>query len=462
MEVLIDRLVSTKSESRYLEWKLNPPIGPEVTLRAKYRMVKAVISFANTDGGFILFGVKSNGEWSGLDQADLKHVDPSKITEIVNGCVFPDIPYLNYAEFEYNNEVYAVLHVPPSPLMPHVTTKPIVEMKPNGFKSIILQKFAVYCRQGGKSDLASPSQHHKIIANRTDILKSELLNRIKEVPIPIPVAVRSKAAKGIGSTLKVARITDDLSAPAVRLTRSKDDASGIFLHEELYDGLFEEINIVLDANDLIAERRNDFLLDEKVYYRVYAERQNVAGEEKRVSLLLHTAIHEFYAPHLYWFTKVTPAVLAQILCESLGDVKHRFMYLVIRFATLLGQEISDWLYAGLERKWRRNNQKPEYFWAFQKIRNRTGVSDVRLLAAGTTQTATILLPDESTVKINELLREPDYAAKYLSEICFQIFKGEKKYKSLARELDIFAYGNQLISKSNDVAKAISDLNKQSK
>ena len=54
----------------------------------------------------------------------------------------------------------------------------------------------------------------------------------------------------------MARITDDPSAPAVRLTRSKDDSSGFFLHEELYDGLFEEINNVLDANDLIAEGRN--------------------------------------------------------------------------------------------------------------------------------------------------------------------------------------------------------------
>lgn len=70
-EVLIERLVSAKSENRYLEWKLTPPIGPKVTVRAKYRMVKAIISFANTDGGFVLFGVKPNGEWFGLEKADL-------------------------------------------------------------------------------------------------------------------------------------------------------------------------------------------------------------------------------------------------------------------------------------------------------------------------------------------------------------------------------------------------------
>ena len=455
-QVLIERLVSAKSENRYLEWKLCPPIGPKVTTRAKYRMVKSVVSFANTDGGFVLFGVKSDGQWLGLEKVDLEHVDPAHITELINGCVFPYIPTLNYAEFKYKRRTYAIIHVPPSPLMPHVTTKQIVEMKENNQKSIILQKYAVYCRQGAKSDLATPSQHHKIIANRTEVLRSELLARIKEVAIPIPLAVRSAAAKGISTTLKVARITDDPNAPAVRLTRSKDDASGVFLHEELYDGLFEGINNVLDANDLIAEGRNEFLLGEKVYYRIYAERQHVTGEGRRVSLLFQTATHQFYAPYLYWLAKMPPAEIARILLDSLQEEKHLYMHMVIRLATLLGQELSDWLFAELDRKWHRYRQKPHYFWTFQKIRNRSGVSDVLLLAARTTATASISLPDNNRVTVKELLSRPDQAAKYLSEVCVRIFKGDKEYKSLSRNLDILAYGTQIFSKSENVSNAIAN------
>jgi hypothetical protein len=374
----------------------------------------------------------------------------------VNGCVFPDIPNLNYAEFQYKQKIYAIIHVLPSPLMPHVTTKAIVETKPDGSKSIIIKKHSVYCRQGAKSDLATPSQHHKIISSRIEMLRNELLSRIKEVSIPIPLAVKSTTEKSIGTTLKVARITDDPTAPAIRLTRSKDDTSGTFLHEELYDGLFEEINNVLDANDLMAEGRNEFVLGEKVYYRIYAERQHVAGESRRVSLLFETAVNKLYAPNLYWLVKMPHAELAQILIHSLQEDKHLYMRMVIRLATLLGRKISDWFFSELEKKWRRYNQKPEYFWTFQKIRNRTGVSDVRLLAARTTASTAISLPDKNIVIVNDLLSRPDQAAKYLSEVCVSIFKGNKVYKSLSRNLDIFAYGNQILSKSEDVANVIAD------
>lgn len=378
----------------------------------------------------------------------------------MNGCVFPDIPNLNYREFRYKRKIYAVIHASPSPLMPHVTTKAIVDVKATGSKSTILQKHAVYCRQGAKSDLATPSQHHKIIANRTEMLRSELLARIKEVAIPVPVGVRSPGAQGIGTTLKVARITDDPNAPAVRLTRSKDDAAGVFLHEELYDGLFEEINNVLEANDLLAEGRNGFLLGEEVYYRIYAERQHVTGEGRMVPLLVQTAMHQFYAPCLYWLAKMPAGDLARILTDSLQENKYRYMHMVIRLATLFGQELSDWLFAKLERKWYRYRQKPQYFWTFQTIRNRTGVSDVRLLAARTTATAAISLPDKNRVIVRDLLNRPEQAAKYLSDVCVRVFKGAKEYKSVSRNLDILAYGNQISSKSEDVANAIGDLRRQ--
>jgi len=344
--------------------------------------------------------------------------------------------------------------------MPHVTTKAILDTQGVPSRRTFLHRYAVYCRQGAKSDLATPSQHHKIIANRTELLRSELLARIKEVAIAVPGAGRSPGAQGIGTTLKVARITDDPTAPAIRLTRSKDDASGVFLHEELYDGLFEEINNVLDANDLIAEGRNEFLLGEKVYYRIYAERQHVTGDDRRVAFLLQTGMHQFYAPCLYWVAKMSPAELAGILTDSLQEDKYRYMHMVIRLATLFGQELSDWFFAELERKWRRYRQKPQYFWTFHTIRNRTSVSDVRLLAARTTATAVISLPDKSRVTVRDLLNRPDQAAKYLSDVCVRIFKGEKEYKSVSRNLDILAYGNQIRSKSEDVANAIADSRRQ--
>src|SRR6266496_2838278 len=114
-ELVLARLRLETSESKFLEWKQTPPIGPAVSLRTKYRVVKAVISFANTDGGFVLFGVSAKGQWLGFSRAELQQTDAAALAELINGCVSPEITGLNYAELQHDKRLYPVLHVPPSP-----------------------------------------------------------------------------------------------------------------------------------------------------------------------------------------------------------------------------------------------------------------------------------------------------------------------------------------------------------
>ncbi len=449
MEQLVQRLKTATAESRYLEWKLDVPVSPSATVKAKYRFVKACISFANTEGGFVLLGVDQKGRWKGLTEVDLDHSDPAKLTELINGCIFPDIPNLNYGVFKFSKKNFAVVHVPPSQLVPHVTTKPI-EVGMGQSRRPILRKHAVYTRHGAKSDLATPSQYQKIIQIRTDQLRLKLLARIKEVPVPIPVVGKSKGGVG-GTTLTVARSTDDPSAPVVRLTRSKDDASGVFLHEELSDGIFDEINNLLEANELISKGREHFMLGEEVYYRICAKRQHVDADAVRLNLLTSTAMDRIYAPHLYWLTRCSPGYIAKILMDCLKDDRQRHMYQTVRLVTLLGPQLSDWLQDILEKKWKRFAQKPDYYWAFQKIRSR-GVSDSRLAALRTTSKASLNLPNGETVIVGDLLEAPDHASTLLSQACIVIFEGEKEFKSLARALDIISYGEQVASMNNDVVK----------
>jgi hypothetical protein len=92
---IAERLKLETAESRFLEWKTTPPIGSSVTLRTKYRVVKAAISFANTEGGFVLFGVEPKGKWLGFTEADLKESDPAALAELINGSVSPELLGLN-------------------------------------------------------------------------------------------------------------------------------------------------------------------------------------------------------------------------------------------------------------------------------------------------------------------------------------------------------------------------------
>ncbi len=246
--MVVDRLRAATAESRCLEWKASGLFGSGISVRTKYRAVKAAISFANADGGFLVFGVGPNGVWVGLSAAELAELDPAKVTELINGVVYPDLPVINFAQFSEEGKTFAVIHIPPSPFVPHATTKDISEIDTKGIRKVVLAKHTVYYRHGGKSDTATPLQLQRIVEKRTLHVRDELVRRVREVPIPV-VGQGHASAASVGTTVTVARLTDDPSAPAVRLTRAPGQSSGVLLHEELSDGLFEEINNVLDANN---------------------------------------------------------------------------------------------------------------------------------------------------------------------------------------------------------------------
>ena len=191
LDQLVARLRAATAEGRHLEWKRGGLFGPTVTTRTKYRAVKAAISFANADGGFVLFGVHPDGTWEGLTDDVLSHFDPAKVTELVNGVVFPEIPTINYAEFSESDRKLAVVHIPSSGLIPHVTTKTIVERESGAVKKTLIEKYAVYYRQGAKSAVATPLQHQRIVERHTNRLREELLRRIREVPVAVGTTGRA-------------------------------------------------------------------------------------------------------------------------------------------------------------------------------------------------------------------------------------------------------------------------------
>jgi hypothetical protein len=321
---LVQRLRRETKESLHLEWKLQLPLGPATTKRNKYRVVKAVLSFANWDGGFVLFGVGNDGVWRGLDEADLVHIDPAKLAELVNGCAFPDLPHLGYHEFRWRGKRFAVVHTPPSNRAPHVTTRDVYDQEPGRKHERLIQRFALYCRRGGQSDLATPAQHHELLSRKTDRVRDELVRRIREVPVPVlsgAVSTRGGGPMERG-VLVVRRAAEDSSAPAVRLTRGEQGTAGVLVHEELADGLFDEINNVLDANALLASGEERFVFGEPVYYRVYAERQHVISTGAHPPLLARTGLCAFYAPHLFWLLHLNDAAIARLLADTLAHRVH--------------------------------------------------------------------------------------------------------------------------------------------
>ncbi len=371
----------------------------------------------------------------------MAELDPAKVTELINGVVFPDLPVINYAQFSHARKSFAVVHIPPSPLIPHATTRDVTEVDASGARKVVLVKHTVYYRHGGKSEAATPLQLQRIVEKRTLHVRDELVRRVREVPVPV-VGQGRPAGVTTGTTVTVARLTNDPSAPVVRLTRAPGQGSGVFLHEELSDGLFDEINNVLDANKLLAGAANQFVFGEEIYYRVYAERHHVQPSDGHAALLLMTASREIYAPFLFWLTTVPPRLVAEELIRSVDNPKHPVVLGAFRAVVLLGKEATAWLDSSLDRRYKRLSQPPEFYWTFKKMAGRT-VTDRRLLAMRMTTTAVLDIPDTGAVSVGQLLAAPEETATHLSRVCLRVFRGEGRLRTLARQLDIAAYGKQV-------------------
>jgi len=413
-------------------------------------MAKSVFAFANTEGGFIVFGVDQRGHWTGLPRASLAAVDPSRLTEVFNSYVAPEVQY-SYEEFQERGRHFALLHVPPSRFLPHVTIKDACDRIDARRQHTIIAKHSVYVRYGAKSDLASPAHHERIIASRTEQLRQELLRRIREVPVPFLDSRGTGSGLAVPGAMRVLHVTSDPSAPLVRITRDASEASGVILHEDLAHGLFDEINNVLAANQLVAGGEQRFLFGEQVYYRIYAERQHVTDRLAWNLLLAQCGLNRFYAPNLFWLLRLGDSELVDVLTGLLRSERHPFVNFAIRAVVVLGQTACEWLDRRVRAKWADFSQPLSYVFTFARMREQLPAADRRLVVLGLGKESKLAIPGEpKEVPVMELMESPSAAASALSRCCMAVFRGEGSDKTTCRQLDMLAYGRALEMRADDI------------
>lgn len=223
----------------------------------------------------------------------------------------------------------------------------------------------------------------------------------------------------------------------IGVTRNKNEAQGTLYYEELQEGIFDEINNILDANLLLSKGKQRFMLGTSLYYRIYSERQHVNYSIASFDLLARTGMN-FYGPFLYWFSMLPPKNSAQILFDVFTELKSPNIHNVVKVAIILGSQTSDLFFSALEDKYERVVQKPDFFYTFQEQRKlKTTNLVLRALKAKPNK---ILVADR---KYDALLNDTGLAVNMLSQECLNVFNGEATKRSLVRELDYLAHGQQI-------------------
>ena len=448
LDDLKSRLAGESAESKHLEWKLLPPTGPEVIRRTKYRFVKAVISFANTEGGFVIVGTNNEGKHIGLDTHNQRDLDLAKLDELINGCVFPSIRNLNLVFTKLEGVKIGILHIPPSPEMPHVTTKSVTLESDQ--RKAVLARHVVYTRQGAKSDIARPEHHQAIIKRRTESLRRELLRAIENVQVPYTFG--SSAQFG-----GVFQITDDPTAPRLNISHvdGSDEGGAKLVHESLHPALFDTVKNVIHANALLATKPDEFVLGERQYHRIYAARNLVPQDKQVRDLLAKTGLHMFYAPHLFWLSQSTPTSIAKLIMTTAQTIVSPQIYSLMRIVLLLGGDTAEWFREVLNRRWGGESQRPDYYWSFTEWMAERPAEDPITLAAKSLPLATFKLPGtESSVGFSELAEQRADAETLLSQYCDGVSQGIKEQRGGARVLDLAAYADSIVVRADAINRAI--------
>ncbi|KPJ64660.1 hypothetical protein AMJ44_12345, partial [candidate division WOR-1 bacterium DG_54_3] len=342
---------------------------------------------------------------------------------------------------------------------------PIVFRKPgtydigSGKQRTAFSVGTVYFRHGAKSEPGTSDDIRRVIERQLDNIRKSWIKGVRKVVRApegsqvVTVLPSSRMSTSLLQATTVRAVKDPKATP-VLLTRDLKKASGVFVHEEVSQGIFDEINNVIDANNALAKGQQQFFLGQPVYYRIYAERHHVQQDEASISLLLHSAVYLFYAPGLYWVLQLPERLVAKTFAELYLHPKSPNIHCLMRMAILLGAEFSEWVYERWHEKWQRHPQPPSFYWTFKKMMSRLGQVDSRLIATRTTTTAQLNVHSEGTVTVKELVDKPKQAADYLSRACIRIFQGESILRATARNLDYFAYGLEIEKKSARITKAI--------
>lgn len=226
----------------------------------------------------------------------------------------------------------------------------------------------------------------------------------------------------------------------VFVSRNKAETQGTFLYEELQEGIFDEINNIINANSLLAKDNSQFMLGDKIYYRIYSERQHVDYNIETFELLAATAMLDIYAPYLFWITKLPAKNFVDLLLKTYNHGKIPKIHNVVKIVHLLGPKAVAIFTKLLDEKFKNEVQKPDFVYTFASM-SKSKQSDpiLRCLKATSNQIIYGQLSYDSCLTDNKL------AKSTLSLECLNFFNGKSKQKSVLMNLDYLSYGNLLIN-----------------
>ncbi|MET1175362.1 RNA-binding domain-containing protein [Paenibacillus amylolyticus] len=154
LEVSLDKLMELKSiqantESATLDFKETFSLAKSSGIE----IVKDIVSFANTKGGHIIFGVTKDYKWVGLDERSDERIDDANVYNLIDKYVEGQIDIL-IALHTIENREFVICYISPSQsFIPFKIDGKYMktDRQKKQFEEVVFRKGDVYCRRGSRS-----------------------------------------------------------------------------------------------------------------------------------------------------------------------------------------------------------------------------------------------------------------------------------------------------------------------
>lgn len=454
MRDLIDAAIAATRESKQIEFKesFNPNSAGEWC-----ELVKDIVAMANSGGGIIVFGLDDRGTPFATPSEELCLLDPADVANKISKYTGGQDAELEICELSKGTKKFVAFLIQPA-TVPLVFHKPGTYDIGGGKQKTAFGVGTVYFRHGAKSEPGVTDDLRRVMEKQLEAARKLWMKGVKRVtqaPLGSLVAAFEPAGgrRTVSTIATKMRAVNDPEALPVVLTRDPAKATGSFFYEEISEGIFDEINNVVDANRVLARGRPKFLLGPSVYYRIYAERQHVSQDHDHFEHLFGSAV-DLYAPCVFWALSLPDQDIAPPVAELCLLPRNPSIHFVLRLAVLLGFEFCGWLDDKWSQKWKRHPQPPSFYWSFHELLSKMDKDDPRLIAARLSPRAQIDVPETPRVEISELLKSTTQASSLLSKVCLMIFEGQTDLRALARQLDFLAYGLDIKKRARSLGRAI--------
>jgi hypothetical protein len=455
MDDMVKKALRASRESKRIEFKR----GFEASAPGSWcELIKDIVALANSGGGIVVFGLDSTGAPAGESIGDIANLDPADVSnKLAKYIGTPNFEIEGFRLKKRGQELYAFAISGTS--IPHVFEQPGTYDIGGGKQKSAFGLGTLYSRHGAKSEPGTTDDLRASMDRALSGIRKSWIKGVRQV-VQAPqgaeiVTIQRTTAPTPAIATSVRAVGDPLAGPVV-LTRDPSRATGTIYYEEIAEGIFEEINNVIDANKALAKGQKRFFLGAAIYYRIYAERQHVLQQRDTHELLLRTAVLDFYAPALFWMTIMPEDLIAESFAELYRNPMSPQVHSLVRLATVLGDDFSKWLLGKMDRKWAAHPQPPTFYWTFKSLVQDLHSMDYRWRSSRFSTKSRIELPGEDHVDVADLLDNPPQAAALLSRVCMMIFEGTMATagRAIARNLDYLAYGAIVRERGKTISAAI--------